>query len=149
MDSAHWHLIASHAPLFGIGFALLLLLWGRVRRSEEVQRLALGLCCLSAALVLPAYFTGEPAQEAMRTMAGYPPELVDRHADVAGLSLGVTLLAGGVAAAGLLAFRRGRPLPWPYLLAVLLTGCLAVAVMGWTSNLGGQIRHVEIRTAPR
>jgi hypothetical protein len=149
MSSAHWHLIASHAPLFGVGFALLLLLWGLVRGSEELKRVALGFCLLSALLVLPAYFTGQPAQRAMKTMTGYSPDVVDRHADVAGLSLAATLVAGGVAGAGLVAFRRGKTMPPLLVGAVVLTGLLAVLLMGWTSNLGGQVRHVEIRSAPQ
>lgn len=149
MSSAHWHLIASHAPLFGIAFGLLLLLWGVLRGSDELKRAALGFCLLSALLVVPAYLTGQPAQNAVKGINGYSPETVDRHADVAGLSLAATLLAGGAAGTGLIAFRGGRPLPRLYLLTVAVTGLLAVAVMGWTSNLGGQVRHVEIRSAPR
>jgi hypothetical protein len=148
MSSAHWHLITSHAPLFGIGFGLALLAWGVVRRSPEVWRAALGWCALSALLVVPAYFTGSPAQQAVRGLPGYSPETVDRHADVAALSLGAALIAGSVAVASLVVNRRGRSLSPLWVGAVALTGLLAVVTLGWASNLGGQIRHAEIRSAP-
>ncbi|MBK9137412.1 MAG: hypothetical protein IPM17_01380 [Verrucomicrobia bacterium] len=149
MSSAHWHLITSHAPLFGIGFSLVLLAWGLLRRSADVQRAALGLYVASALLVLPAYFTGQPALGAVKGVPGYAPEVADRHADVAALSLAATLVAGGAAAAAMVVSRRGQGLSPLWVGAIALTGLLAVASLAWASNLGGQIRHVEIRYTPQ
>jgi hypothetical protein len=59
--------------------------------------------------------------------------------------------AGVVALAGLILFRRAERLPGWIVAATLVLFLATSGLMGWTANLGGQIRHTEIRagfTAP-
>jgi uncharacterized membrane protein len=59
--------------------------------------------------------------------------------------------AGVVALAGLILFRHAEKLPGWIVAATLVLSIATSGLMGWTANLGGQIRHTEIRagfTAP-
>lgn len=70
--------------------------------------------------------------------------VVERHEEVAWVAM---VFAGGVALVallGLLLFWR-RTVPRWFGLPVLAATLGLAAIMAWTANLGGQIRHTEIR----
>ena len=133
MSVAHLHLLLNHVPLIGIvGVALLFALALR-RRSDELSRVALGVTVALALVAGAVFLTGEPAEE-----------LVERHEEAALLA---TIAFGGlgVLAAGVLLWARRHPLP-RRTATLGLAGALALtALVGWTANLGGMIRHTEIR----
>lgn len=141
MNWPHLHLLLNHAPLFGTIFGAALLAYALLRRTE-LTRPALYVLFLSGLAALAAYFTGEPAAEAL---ANAPESLVDRHEDLAGLA---TVVSAVVAVAALAALVAGRRLP---AMARWLDGTVlalalgATGLLAWTANLGGQIQHPEVR----
>ncbi len=147
MNAAHLHLALNHLPVVGSLFVVLLLGWALFRRSDELLRTALGGIVLVTMLCFPAYFTGEPAEELVRNIPGITAEPVKAHEEAAEKAFTV-LFVVGVAALGVLVWRRRQPIPrWVggSLLAALIA---AGTMLGWTANLGGKIRHPEI-TAER
>ena len=146
MSIAHLHLLLNHVPVVGIvGVALLFALALR-RRSDELARVALGLTTMLALVAAAVFLTGEPAEELIERLPGFDDALVERHEELA-LVATVAFGAFGALAAGTLALARGRALP-RRTAALGLAGALAVsALVGWTANVGGQIRHTEIRSA--
>jgi uncharacterized membrane protein len=145
MNWAHIHLSLNHLPVVGTIFGVLLLLLAMVRKSEELKRVSLGVFVFTALLALPVYFTGEPAEKVVEHLPGVAEPLIERHENAA---LFVLLMAGGsgaVALAGLILFRRVEKLPGWIVAATLVLSLATGGLMGWTANLGGQIRHTEIR----
>jgi hypothetical protein len=72
--------------------------------------------------------------------------LIGQHEEAAQGAFIALCILGGVALAGMVWFRRGKPMP-SWFGAVVLAGSLIVGGwMAWTANLGGQIRHSEIRS---
>ena len=146
MTLLHLHLITNHLPVLGPAFALGLLGFGLWRKSTEVTKAALGALVICSLLALPAYFTGEPAEDAMKRMSGISKSAIEEHQEAATAALIGIAVTGVVSLAGLLAFRHGKPVP-AWLGSIILVAVLAVCgLMGWTAMLGGQIRHTEIRT---
>ena len=88
-----------------------------------------------------------PAEETVEHLAGVSEAIIEQHEGAALTALiGATLL-GAVSLGGLLAFRRSKTVA-KTLVTVALFGSLVVSgLMAWTANLGGQIRHSEIRAA--
>jgi len=145
MNPAHFHLATTHAPVFGIVFGLGLLLLAVGRKSEELKRVALLGFVVAALLALPVYLSGAPASEVLRQFTpGMTMDANDQHAESAILAFAGSLVLGVVALAGLLHFRKGRKLPGSFLGFVLLLAVVACGLLGWTANLGGKIRHLEI-----
>lgn len=146
MSLAHLHLLLNHVPVVGIvGLVLLfgLAVW---RRSSELGKAALGLTVALAAVAVVVYLTGEPAEELVERLPGFDEALVEHHEDVAKLAT-IAFAALGLLAGWLLWVDRGRPLRRGAALGGLAGSVIVSALLAWTANLGGQIRHTEIRAA--
>jgi len=146
MNPAHIHLLTNHLPVLGVPFGAAVLLYGLWRRSDDVKRLGLLVLVLCAAGAVPVYLTGLWAEEQVEKIPGVSSGLVDAHHDAATTSLAGAVLLGCVALVSLLLYSKRRDAARA-LLWTSLVGALAVAgLMAWTANLGGQIRHPEIRS---
>lgn len=147
MSGAHLHLLLNHVPILGTAFGLALLLWGLARRSDEVVRAAWLALVASALVALPAYFSGEPAEDAVEHRPEVLHALIEQHEAAAQQSLIAALVLGAACLAALVAARGGRRPARGFVATTLLLSMLAVALLAYAGNLGGQIRHAEIRPA--
>ncbi len=145
MNWAHLHLMVNHLPVIGILFGLLLALYAFVRRNDEVNRIALIFLVLVALSALPAYFTGDFAEDMIKKFPGVNKNHIEQHEEMASVALTTMLLMGGVVAAGLFAFRGAKAIPRWFILVALILSLSAAALAGLAANLGGQIRHQEAR----
>jgi uncharacterized membrane protein len=145
MNWAHLHLVSNHLPVLGTMFALGLLGWGMLRRNESVQRVALGTFVIMALLVLPAYFTGEPAEDIVEHAVGVGESSIEAHEAAALVSFIGVEIVGFLALITLFRARGGRSLSMVGPRVVLTVAIATAGVLAWTANLGGQIRHAEIR----
>jgi hypothetical protein len=148
INLAHAHLMINHFPVIGILFILLLLLYGLIRKNEEIKKVSLGAFVLLAFITLPVYFTGEGAEKVVKHLPGVTEAFIGRHEEMAGLAVVLIELLGIASLAGLIFFiRRGVALPTWFIALMLFLTIVAGSVVGFTANLGGQIRHTEIRDA--
>ena len=145
MSWAHIHLALSHVPVIGLLIVLLLLAVARLRRSTELTRASYVLLVLVAASAVVVYLTGEPAEELVENLPGFSEAIVEEHEEVALIATIGMVALGLVAFVGLIRFRGPRIAPAWYGRGVLLLALLMGGVIAWTANLGGQIRHSEIR----
>ena len=145
MSAVHVHLLLNHVPILGSFFGLALLAWGLVRRSDEVVRAAWLTWALSGLCVLPVFFSGEPAEDAVLGRPDVSEMFVERHEDAAKRAL-VASLALAALSLGALAAARGERRPSrPWTLATLVAGLVAAILLTVAGGLGGQIRHAELR----
>jgi len=142
---AHVHLMINHFPVIGIMGALLVFGYGLARRSDEVKLLGLGLFVLIALSTIAVYLTGGAAEDVVKNLPGVTESYIGTHEEMALLALGLMELLGIVALGGLFLFRKSGALPKWYPLLVLAIALAAAGAVGLTANLGGQIRHTEIR----
>jgi hypothetical protein len=146
MNLTHLHLVLNHIPVVGSLCGLGLLAFALWRHSEDVKRAALGVLAVSALIAIPAYMTGEPAEDGVRGLPGVSKALIERHEEAAGVALGGLLALGALALVGLIWFRGKRLLP-AWFGAITLAGALIVSgLMAWAASLGGEVRHTEIRS---
>ena len=100
-----------------------------------------------ALAAVPVYLTGEPAAEMVENLPGVSEQIIELHEEWALLSL-LSAIATGVLAFGALILKRFSSANFARIsmLAVLLLSFAAGAFMARTANLGGEIRHTEIRS---
>ncbi len=145
MNWAHAHLMINHFPVVGIFGATALLIYSLVRKSEEVKRVCFGLFVLLALITLAVFFTGQAAEDTVKKLPGVKEASIGRHEEMAELALVLMETLGIASLAGLLFLRQSGAIPKWMVVIVLLVSLVTAAVVGLTANLGGQIRHTEIR----
>ena len=148
MNPTHLHLVLNHVPVVGLVGTVLLLLLGWLRRSEELQRVAFGFLAVVSLTALPVYFTGEPAEQSVKGLPAVSDRHLEQHRELSQIALAVTLAVGAGAVTALWRSRAGRKVSPGLTLTLLVAGALAFILMAWTANLGGLIRHSEIRPVP-
>lgn len=146
MNWPHIHLILNHVPVLGTLFGLLLLAWGIVRRNDSLQRAALLTFTLVALVAIPVYLTGKPAEEAVEHLAGTAESAIESHEEAALVAFIAMELLGALAL-GVLLLARTRFNPTLVVRGALAVALLTGGLMAWTANLGGRIRHSELRAA--
>ena len=144
MNWAHLHLALNHVPVLGTLFVSLLLGAALIRNSEELKRCSLIGFVVLALVSIPIKFTGDFANEKLAEASWLAAERVVVHEQAADqATTGMFLL--GLAAAFALWQGRGKPIRQVTLWAVLLLTLATFYLMARTANLGGEIRHEEIR----
>lgn len=145
MNFAHIHLILNHIPVIGIPVALAFLVYGIYVKNQPSQRFSLLVLIGLAAIVLPVYFTGEPAEEVIEHMPGFAESFIGAHEDAAMFSLILTLLTGAAAFVAFWFQKDPNKSRW---LNFVVLGIAIVAVLSllYTANLGGKVRHTELRS---
>jgi len=143
---AELHLMLNHIPILGTGFALLVVLWGLFRRSNDVLLTGLGFAVAVAAVTYPIFLTGHEAEEQLEDETWFSDKRVHEHEERAEAALVATLITGVVALVTLWLTRGGKP-PKTLLVGASVAGLLvAVGLFAWTALAGGQIRHEEVRS---
>jgi hypothetical protein len=145
MNAPHWHLAINHLPVVGVFLVMLLLGYALVRGRGELYGVSLGALVLLALATVPVFFTGRSADEALMEFPDVDDKLVHLHEAAANLAfIGVGIL--GVVALAALWFGRKAPQISRGMAAIVFAlSLLETALMGRAANLGGNIRHPEIR----
>ena len=146
MNWAYLHLLINHIPVLGTVFGALLLVFGLLKNNEAIKRVSLGIFVIIAVATVPVYFTGEPAEEIVEHLPGVEEPIIEEHEEsalIAFIAVGIL----GVAAIGLLwRYRHADTIPKRYVIAALILSIVVFGLMAWTADLGGKIRHPEIRS---
>jgi uncharacterized membrane protein len=147
VDWVHLHLALNHVPVLGTIFVAFLLAWSWARGNEQSLRLSLWLGVLLSAVAIGIKFTGDFAEESMDKKREAVEAMVESHEESADQATTGVFVLGVLSAITLFLARKGRKPPRWALAATLLAGLITFGLMVRTANLGGQIRHPEVRPA--
>ncbi|MCB1169278.1 MAG: hypothetical protein KDK25_03035 [Leptospiraceae bacterium] len=141
MNPAHLHLLVNHLPVIGSIGALIALVISLFWKSEDFQKAALVIALVAGLTAIPAYFSGESAEEVVEDKPGVEEQYIEEHEEAAKIAGIVAVLSGIVAGAGLLLRERRQTIT---VVATVLFVATA-GLMARAGNTGGQIMHPEIR----
>lgn len=144
MDTHHLHLVLNHIPVLGLLFGSAILMYGAWRHHDSVVRVALGLFAVSGLGAGAAYLTGEGAEEIVENIASIPHAVIESHEEMGLIALIAAAIVGGLSVLALFVWRTVDIPRWATVVALVLA-LAASGVVGYTANLGGQIRHPELR----
>lgn len=155
MNLAHIHLLLNHFPTIGTIIGIGLFLVGLAAKSDELKRASMVVFLGIALITLPTYMSGNAAQEmickgqpkAPCTDPGVSKALIEKHEGAALLAFVFMQITGAFAWLGLWKFRRAARFPSAVIAAVALFSMVTFGLMAQAANIGGEIRHPEIREA--
>ncbi len=146
MDLVHIHLLLNHVPVLGLLIGFLILAWGTLRGFDEVKNVGLIVLFVSSLIAIPVYLTGEPAEEVVENLPGVSEQIIELHEDAAIYSLVLCIITGILAFVALMARRfLSESTAKIAIFIVLIQSLIAGGSIAYTANLGGQVRHSEIR----
>jgi len=145
MDLTHIHLLLNHFPTIGyiIGGGLFLL--SLITNSDDLKRASLVVLLGIALIAIPTYMSGNGAQDGIKSLPGVSKSMIETHEGAALVAMGFMLFTGAFAWLGLWQFRRLARIPAWNLALILVLTLVSFGLMARASNLGGEIRHAEIR----
>lgn len=146
MNQAHYHLLLNHLPIIGTLIGILTLAAGFLLKSSHVKRTALVLFVFAAVSAIPAFLTGEGAEEMVEEMPGVTETVIEQHEDLAAIFIWLTGALGIVALLTLISDLRAMTLN-KLLYGLTAVLCIATMILAQqVGTTGGKIRHTEIRT---
>ncbi|NND35392.1 MAG: hypothetical protein HKN76_22585 [Saprospiraceae bacterium] len=145
MDAAHLHLILNHFPILGTLFGIGLLAHGILAKNTSTQNAGLMLFLIIALISIPAFLTGEGAEETVEHLPGVSENLINIHEEWAEKAVWLMGFLGLLSASNLFFFIKKRPVAKALTLTTLVVALVTFGMMAQVGNLGGQIRHTEIQ----
>ena len=149
MDLAHLHLLLNHFPTIGTIMGGGLFVLSLITNSDDLKRASLVVLLGISLIAIPTYISGNGAQDAVKSLPGVSKTLIETHEGAALVALGFIEVTGAFAWLGLWQFRRLARVPNWNLAVILVLTAVTFGLMARASNLGGEIRHGEIRAEQR
>lgn len=144
MNGAHIHLLLNHVPVIGTFFTILLLIYGLSINNEGVKKAALLMMIFTTLIGIPAYLSGEDAQDILQPITGINRETIATHEEMAHIAFRIMIVTGLIALITLF-YKTTSKLITKILFtlnAVLIL--ITFILMARTGLSGGEIRHTEI-----
>lgn len=142
---AEVHLIFCHGPVVGLAFALLVYVWGVIKKHDLLIRTGLWLFVIAALSVLPVYFSGDGAEEIIEELQPADAVYVSVHETWGGVTTCGILTVGLLSWVNLGLLKRGSRKARKLKIVILGMAIVVQGLISWTAHLGGIINHPEIR----
>lgn len=147
MDGLQLHLLTNHLPIIGTMAALLVVILGMLRKNDGAITAGLIIYVVMAVTVVPAYLSGEEAEERVEEIAGVSHDVIHEHEEMAELSLWLTSLSGLLAIGALFTRSKQSPLAPKFAMAFVVLAIIAFGQAARTGHEGGKIRRPDLGTA--
>lgn len=147
MDATHLHLILTHFPIVGTAIGIGILLYGQLVKNNVIKKVAYVTFVAMAILTIPVFLTGEGAEETVEHLAGVSEHLIEEHEELAEKAIWLMLFLGILSLISLFVTIRNYSMAKVIGLITLVVSIGTFGLFAKVGNLGGQIRHSEIRTS--
>jgi uncharacterized membrane protein len=145
LSPTHFHLLLNHFPTIGFIIGIILFVAGLIARSDHIKQAALVVFVGISLLTVPTYVTGDAARRALEANAEVSQPLMLEHESAAFMALMVMVVTGGFAWLGMWQYRRMLHLPRWNAAVIIVLSVITLGIVSQAANLGGEIRHPEIR----
>ncbi len=145
MNPAHNHLLFNHLPIIIPIVGVLVMLGGIVIKSAVTQRTAYLIFILGALCTIPAFSTGEGAEEVLEHMEGISGQHIHNHEEIAETFAMLSYALGLISLIGLWASWKRKSFSMVICILTVLFSGIVLFFARQTGTSGGEIRHTEIR----
>ena len=147
LTPTHIHLLLNHFPTIGFSIGIGLLIGALISKSDDLKKAALTVLVAVALLTFPTYVSGNAAQESIQDSPGVSKTLIETHEGAALLSLIFMEITGAVSWLALWQLHRRGRITSRTLGTVAVLTVITMGFVTQAANIGGEIRHPEIRLA--
>jgi len=145
MNEAHLHLTFNHLPLIAPIIALLVMIGGVIFKSDVIKRTAYAVFILGAIMTIPAFVSGEGAEEIAEELPGVTHHIIHEHEEVAETFALLSYLLGVLSLIGIWSNWKGKSLSKVSTYVTVLLSIIVIFLGKQVGTSGGEIRHTEIR----
>ncbi|MFH4963625.1 hypothetical protein V8G69_01355 [Gaetbulibacter sp. M235] len=145
MDATHIHLLLTHFPIVGTIYGIIILIYGLYSKNESIIKVSLGTFVAMALLTIPVFLTGEGAAETVENISGVLENTIEEHEELAEKAIWLMGLLGVLSLINLYVIFKKAPFSKTITVLTLLVSLATFGLFAQVGNLGGQIRHSEIR----
>ena len=143
------HVLLNPLPIYGLAAGVLGLVVALVLRQRAARVTALIVIAVTALTAWPVFEFGEQGYDRVKSMSDAAGEQwLDEHMWRAEKAIAFFFVVAAVALAALIAPRKWPRSDMPLTVATLALALAALAIGGWISFAGGQVRHREFRDGP-
>ncbi len=107
MDLAYLHIVTNHIPIVGVPFALIILLLGIWRKSDELKAVALISFAVLGILTLGVYLLGQGGEDFVEELAGVSHDAIEEHEKMGLISLVSVGITTVLSIIGLMFYKSG------------------------------------------
>ncbi len=144
MNTAHLHLMFTHLPIVGLCVTILISIYTMYIKSKDLMKLTIWLYVMLGVFALMAFFTGDGAEEIIKSYPGIIPDAIEDHENSALFFLIGILILSATALIGLYLSKTKEYLLKKFNI-YLLIGALVLSLLALkTGYSGGEIRHTEM-----
>lgn len=146
MSWGYLHMIINHFPIVGAIIGSMLIITGMVFKNNGVKLSGLGTIVFAGLMAVIAYLTGDSAENVVQNLPEIPESLINRHEDIATISMYLMIPSGLLASLTLYSIWKKEKSVVLLLGITLVFSLISSAAMVFTGHTGGQIRHSEFRS---
>jgi len=147
MDLTHLHLLLNHVPTIGMVIGLAIFIIALIGKSEDLKKFSLVLFVGVALMTITTYVSGNGAAQKIQRNPEVSKSLIATHEGAALEAFVLMQITGILAWLGLWQYRRFSRPSRATIGAVLVFALATFALVTRAANIGGEIRHPEIRAA--
>ncbi|MBL7932689.1 MAG: hypothetical protein JNL60_12345 [Bacteroidia bacterium] len=146
MNTAHLHLLLNHTPIIGVFIGTLILIAGFIFSGHPVvKKISLTVIIFAALFSVPAYLSGESAEEVVERLPGVTEAQIEDHEDSGKVFLIFSGILGLFSLFTLISDVRSKNTKFLYIV-VLILSIITFGLGIQTGLSGGKVRHTEIRS---
>ena len=145
MNMPHLHMMLVHLPIVGVPVGAFLLGFGLWLNKVDLKKAGLITIFAFALFGVGAYLTGGEAEETVEKLSGVVKHDIHEHEESAEVTFVTLDVVGILALIGLFLQNRNESLARKVLPLTCVGAVVVSWMLAWTANLGGAIRHPEIK----
>ena len=146
MDSVKMHLALTHVPVILSLVGLTMLVISLLKKNETLTKTSHSFLLFSGMAAIPVFLSGEGSEKMVGRLPGVSKTIIERHEELADLAM-ISIAAAGVVALVALVVQKWAAGAKIFKVLLLFLAVVSGWLMFQTADLGGQIRHTEIRNS--
>jgi uncharacterized membrane protein len=136
----------NHIPILGGIIAFLFFAYATAKKRNDLFKFSMWFFIIIALATIIVYFTGEPAGEPIKNLPGIGEDIIDKHEEASLLPFILIEVLGAASIIGLILIRKTNMQKAWFTYPFIIISLVYLVSVTYTANLGGQIRHMEIRS---